>query len=336
MSTLSGRTMAAPALQGGPRTAGISTPVLVAIIDVAACMPGRLRAVAEELQGRAAGVVGREPEATRAVLAGINVQACCAPPLGCVELAGSSLRNAFRNAVRDGSLRVVGPRAIVAARILKVPGANRSLGLNHREEFGIHEPLPQPVLPLDGALIRKEWGAGQGVRTCVLLATPAASCDARGALDIAGRTAMLGGGVVLVVHPDAPNAQHAIELSHAAGGAWRLALDSRVDDPELLASAADVALVLDVPAATAPLLEPVAPGLPRMLGAFTRRITAAVPHGDSLGTQLAMRAGLQVVVANDTPAARVPGLVPAAHLFHPRRPNVAAQALHAILSAAPR
>ena len=70
--------------------------------------------------------------------------------------------------------------------------------------------------------------------------------------------------------------------------------------------------------------------------AFARGITAMIPDGDSWGARLATRAGIPVVVASNTPAASMTDMVPAERIFDPRRPNVAAVALHTILSAASR
>ena len=315
----------------GSASAAAVRPRMAALIDVNACAPPRLRSIAARLAGRPAGIIGTAAEARRAASFGVNVGSSCLPPLGAMVLAGSALRRAFGRLPSDGSLLTFGLRAHESARLLGVSPAfgTRAVALD--------DALPDPIDPLPRDELRAAWGVDASERVCILLASPAASCDARMALDIAGRTSMLGHPVVLVVHPSSPGAARAERLASAAGGAWRLAFDARVDDPELLASAADVAIAIDLrigrggPGATGR-----DSGISAFALAFARGITAMIPDGDSWGVRLATRAGIPVVVASNTPAASMTDMVPAERVFDPRRPNVAAVALHTILSAASR
>lgn len=306
-------------------------PRVAALIDVNACAPPRLRAIAARLAGRPAGIIGTADEARRAASFGVNVSSSFLPPLGAMVLSGSALNRAFGRLPSDGSLLTVGLRAHEAARLLGAPPA-----------FGtraavLDDTLPDPIDSLPRDELRASWGVAADERVCILLASPAASCDARMALDIAGRTSMLGHPVVLVVHPSSPGAARAERLASAAGGAWRLAFDARVDDPELLASAADVAIAIDLRIGRGgPGESGRSAGVSAIALAFARGITAMIPDGDSWGARLAARAGIPVVVARNTPAASIEGMFPAERIFDPRRPNVAAVAIHTIVSAASR
>ena len=177
--------------------------------------------------------------------------------------------------------------------------------------------------------LRESWGVRDGECVVLLVASPAAACDARAALDVVGRTAIAGGPVALVVHPSAGELPRAQALAAAEDGAWRLVLDERAEEPELLSGAVDAALVVErrmgpVPAAR---------GASGFLAAFVRG--GAAPHvlGDALGARLAVRAGIPTVVAAGTAAASV---VAPECVFDPRRPNVGARLLQAIRSAASR
>ncbi len=227
------------AISGSAGTA-VVRPRMAALIDVNACAPPRLRSIAARLAGRPAGIIGTAAEARRAASFGVNVGSSCLPPLGAMVLSGSALRLAFGRLPSDGSLLTFGLRAHEAARLL---GVSPAFGTR---AAALDDALPDPIDPLPRDELRAAWGVDASERVCILLASPAASCDARMALDIAGRTSMLGHPVVLVVHPSSPGAARAERLASAAGGAWRLAFDARVDDPELLASAADVAIAIDL------------------------------------------------------------------------------------------
>lgn len=306
-------------------------PRVAALIDVNACPPPRLRAIAARLAGRPAGIIGTAVEARRATSFGVNVSSSFLPPLGALVLSGAALGRAFGRLPSDGSLLTVGLRAHEAARLLGVSPAFGS------RAAALDDVLPEPIDSLARDELRAEWGVAADERICILLASPAASCDARMALDIAGRTSMLGHPVVLVVHPSSPGAAAAERLASAAGGAWRLAFDTRVDDPELVASAADVAIAIDLRIGRGgPDLHGRSAGVSAMARAFARGITAMIPDGDSWGARLAARAGIPVVVASNTPAASLQGMFPPEQIFDPRRPNVAAVAIHTILSAASR
>lgn len=291
-----------------------------ALVEPGACSAPRLRALAAQLGGAPACVIGTEPEAQRARDAGIAVLRSIALPLGSVPLSGRVLRRAFPS-VRPGARTLaVGPRAADAARAL---GA---------EPFDAADCDPSAVAPLGRDGLRAAWGAAANAAACLLLASPAGSADAHAALDVAGRAAILGRPIVLVVHPGAAGVDRALRLSSAAGGAWRIAIDARADDPELLAGALDAAIGIDVRRGPGP-----APsrGFTAGAAAFARGCAAAAPAGDPLGARLAARAGIPTVAAACSAAARS-GAVPEERRFEVRRPNEGARLLHAILSAASR
>lgn len=273
MGTIAGRP---PAAAGRP-----AQPA--AIVDVAGCGAPRLRAAAEAMAGRPVAVVGTLAEAERAAEIGLRVVASCAPPLGDVARARRPLLEAIGGPRPMGSAAAFGPRAVAAARLcgVRVDPAT--------------DALPSPLPALDAASVRAGWGAAPADLACVLLACPPAAGDARLALDLAGRAAMLGGRVVLVVHPEAGLVAHARRFADAVGGAWCMVTDGRAEEPELLAAAADLCLAV-----------PAVPG----------------PEGDPLAVRLALRAGMPVVTTDDAPGA---GLVDAALRFDRRRPNVGAR-----------
>ena len=262
-----------------------------AIVDVAGCGAPTLRAAAEALQGAPVAVVGTLADAERAAWFGLRVSAACAPPLGDVSRARRPLLEALGGPRRFGPIRAYGSRALDAARAC-------GIRVDHADD-----PLPAPLAPADAQAARDSWGAGPGDLALLLLALPPLAGDARLALDIAGRAAMLGGRVVLVAHPGAGAMWHARRFADAAGDAWCLAADERAEEPELLAGAVDVALAV-----------PSSPG----------------PAGDTMGVALALRAGIAVVASEDAPGA---GLVAAGRRFDRRRPNVGARLLRAAAAA---
>lgn len=299
-------------------TAGARAPhPVAAIVDARACSSPMLRLVAAELGGRGASVIGSVADAQRAAEAGVRVVGCCAPPLGSVAFAGSALRSALGGPRQFGTVLVAGARAVEAAR---------AAGLRAEP---LPEHLPEPLAPLGREELRAAWGVEDGESACVLLGNPASACDARAALDIAGRTALLGGPVVLVAHPDSGNMAHARRLASAAGGAWRIALDARADEPELLARAADAFLAVGMRAPGD--AERVPPrGLAAALSVLARGCRPMPASTESLGVRLALRAGAAVIAADGTPGAEQ---VAADRRFDPRRPNVAARALRAAFDA---
>lgn len=296
------------------------TVALAALVEPRACSAPRLRALAAALAGAPAGVIGTEPDAQRAREAGIAVRRSLAPALGSLAVAGRAVRQAFPTVARGSRVAVAGARAADAARAL---GA---------EPFGLPDGEPAPAGPLAREPLREAWGAGPGVAACLLVASPAPAADAHAALDVAGRAAILGGPIVLVVHPDSGYVDRALQLARAAGGAWRIALDGRADDPELLALAVDAALSIDLrrPDGDRPLH-----GLAARAAAFARGCAPQAAEGDCLGARLALRAGVPLLAASCAAAARS-GAVPPDRSFELRRPNEGARLLHAILSAASR
>jgi hypothetical protein len=282
--------MSVPATVPPPVDRAAAQPA--ALVDVAGCGSPRLRALALALQGRPVAVLGTRPDAERAALHGLRVTGACAPPLGDPRRARRPLLAALGGPRRLGALIAHGARAVEAARLA---------GIRAEPMQG---PLPGPLAPLDADALRASWGAGPADLVCLLLASPPAAGDARLALDIAGRAGMIGGRVVLVAHPGAGAVEHARRFADAAGDAWCMVTDERVEEPEWMAAGADAALAL-----------PADPG----------------PAGDPLCVELALRAGLPVVASADAPGS---GLVDAARRFDRRRPNVAAQLLRA--AAAPR
>ena len=258
-----------------------------AIVDAAGCGAPTLRAAAQALQGAPVVVIGTLADAERAAALGLRVASSCAPPLGDVARARRPILEALGGPRRFGPIRAYGARAFEAAR---------ACGLR---VDAVRDPLPPPLAPDEVAAARESWGAGPRDLALLLLAAPPLAGDARLALDIAGRAAMLGGRVVLVVHPGAGAVWHARRFADAARDAWWLATDPRAEEPELLAGAVDVALAL-----------PSSPG----------------PSGDAIGVELAVRAGVPVVASDDAPGA---ALVGPASRFDRRRPNVGAQLLRA-------
>jgi hypothetical protein len=268
------------------RTAPAVSPA--AIVDVAGCGSPTLRAAAAAMQGRPVAVIGTAPDAERAASMGLCVAAACAPPLGEVARARRQILEAVGGPRRFGAVRAYGPRAAEAARAcgIRIDDAP--------------DPLPAPLAPLDAGAVRDSWGAGPRDVALLLLALPPVTGDARLALDIAGRAAMLGGRVVLVVHPGSGGVAHARRFADAVGDAWCLVTDERAEEPELLGGAVDAAIAVP---------------------------TVTGPRGDRLCLELALRAGLPVVASEDAPGAEAIGAV---RRFDRRRPNVGAQLLRAV------
>jgi hypothetical protein len=271
---------------------GSEAVAIAAAVDASACGPARLRAAAAALAGRPVAVVGTLPDAERASACGLRVAACCAPPLGSVRLG----RRAFLRAVGGprpyGTLFAVGGRAEEAVRLAGIRAAELALA------------LPDPLRPLDRRSVRADWGVSEGDVVCLALGAPPSAVDARKVLDIAGRAAYLGGPVVVVAHPDSAGIGHAMRFANAAGDAWRLVVDDRADEPELLARAVDVAVAVQ---------------------------SGRGPDGDPMVLQAALRAGVPVVAAEDVPGA---GDLHPGRRFDPRRPNVAARQLRDAASGA--
>lgn len=281
-----------------------------AFVDARACSRPRLRALAAVLAGRPAAVIGTGADAARASDAGIAVLRSFQPPLGRVALSGSALRLAGFGGRRFGAVLAVGPRAEEAAR---------ALGM--RPE-AMPDVLPGALASLRRGPLQEEWGVRAGEAACMLVASPPAACDARLALDIAGRAAILGRPIVLVVHPDAAGAEQAGQLARAAGGAWRIAFDERAEEPELLAAAVDAAIAIDRRPPPGSIAAP-AHGLSAAFAAFARGMRAPAVAGDPIAVRIALRAGLPVVSCGTAGDA----FVPEPCRIDPRRPNAAARAL---------
>lgn len=260
---------------------------MAAVVDAAGCGPARLRSAAAALGGRGVAVIGTVLDAELAAACGLRVVASCAPPLGSVRLARRSMLTAIGGPRPFGTLAAVGPRA---EEVVRVAGIRRDL---------LRMELPAPIAPLPRDDVRAEWGVAPGDTVCLLVAAPVAAGDARKALDIAGRASYLGGPVVVVAHPGSARIGHADRFADAAGDAWRLVLDERAAEPELLASAADAGLAVRA---------------------------AEGPEPDEMAIAVATRAGLPVVAADDVQGAD--GLAPDRR-FDPCRPNVAAQLIRA-------
>ena len=175
-----------------------------AIVDAAGCGAPTLRAAAQALQGAPVVVIGTLADAERAAALGLRVASSCAPPLGDVARARRPILEALGGPRRFGPIRAYGARAFEAAR---------ACGLR---VDAVRDPLPPPLAPDEVAAARESWGAGPRDLALLLLAAPPLAGDARLALDIAGRAAMLGGRVVLVVHPGAGAVWHARRFADAA------------------------------------------------------------------------------------------------------------------------
>jgi len=277
-------------------------------------------------RGLRAVVLGTGDDALRAARLGVPVRVSVAPPVGAVALARPALRRALGPAIRGSTVAAMGPRAHAAAAAVGARAVDPVVS------------LPVAPVPLDRERLRAEWGVAPGAAVCMLVASPPRACDARVALDVVGRAAVLGRAVTLVAHPDARHAARASGWSGVAGGAWHLALDARTEDPELLVAAVDAALVMD--AATpvdADAREPSA--WTAWWASLGRAAFRPMVGSDAMGALVMARAGVPLVVAEGTAADRAlaadPSSAPAGVTrFSARRPNLGALALHAALSAA--
>jgi hypothetical protein len=132
--------------------------------------------------------------------------------MGAPILARAAFRRAFGPAVRGAAVAAVGPRAFDAARIVGArpvaPG----------EE--LPAPIPTEARPSRERL-RVDWGIPDDGLACLLVASPPGCADARVALDIVGRAAVLGRPMTLIAHPGSRHAERAQAWSGVAGGAWR-------------------------------------------------------------------------------------------------------------------
>ncbi|MFM7799144.1 MAG: hypothetical protein ACKPBA_09225 [Planctomycetota bacterium] len=301
-----------PAATATSLRSAASAPGVAAFVDPSSCPRPRLRALASVLGGRPVAVIGTGADAERAASAGLTVLRSFQPPLGRVSLSGSALRRAGFGGRRFGTVIAAGARAAEAVR---------ALGMRPEP---MPDALPEPLAPLAAAGLRKEWGVRDGECACLLLASPASACDARAALDVAGRAAILGRPIVLVVHPDAGNAGQAAQLASAAGGAWRIAFDERAEEPELLASGVAAALAFDRRLPIESVGTP-ARGVAGAFAAFVRGARPPIEPGDPIAIRLAVRAGLPAISCGTAGDA----FVPDACRFDPRRPSAAARALSA-------
>lgn len=308
------------------RTAPDPTLRALAIDAQAATAPSlRMLAGLAAACGLRAVVIGSEADALRASALGVPVRAVVAPPLGAPILARAAIRRAFGPAVRGSAVVAAGPRAAEAARIA---GARPVAG---------GDELPQPVDPATcptRELLRAAWRIPADGLACLLVASPPGAADARVALDIVGRAAILGRPITLVAHPGARHARRAEGWSGVAGGAWRMVTDERAEDPELLAAGIDAALAMD---ARVPVdAGAVAPGpVAAAFAALGRGALRPILRGDATGARLLARAGIPLVVAEGTEAASALAGAPGVRTFDPRRPNLGALALHATLGGAP-
>jgi hypothetical protein len=295
--------------------------VRAAVAEAAVLSPPRLRALADLARDRALRVVvlGSALDARRAAACGVRVAASVAPPLGAPVLGRAAVARAIGAAVRGAPVLALGARAVEAVR---ASGA--------RPVEPDSWPLPQPVRALDAAEVRGAWGVEPGDRACLLVASPPRATDARVALDVVGRAAVLGKPVTLVAHPDCRHAARAAGWSGVAGGAWRIVLDERADDPELLAGAVDVGLALDAAVVVDELARPPR-GIARWWAAIPRSALRSPVRGDAMGAELLVRAGVPVAVADGTMAARALRGHALVRAFDLRRPNLGALAVHALL-----
>jgi hypothetical protein len=295
--------------------------VRAAVAEAGVLSPPRLRALAELACDRALRVVvlGTAFDARRAAACGVRVAAAVAPPLGSPVLGRAAIARAIGAAVRGAPVLALGERAVDAVR---AAGARPV-------ELGAW-PLPRPAQSLDPAEVRGAWGVQPGDRACLLVASPARATDARVALDVVGRAAVLGRPITLVAHPDCRHAARAAGWSGVAGGAWRIVLDERADDPELLAGAVDVGLALDAAAVVDELARPPR-GMARWWAAIPRSALRAPVRGDAMGAELLVRAGVPMAIADGTAAAAALRAHPRVRTFDLRRPNLGALAVHAVL-----
>ena len=295
--------------------------VRAAVAEAGVLSPPRLRALADLERDRALRVIvlGTAFDARRAAACGVRVAAAVAPPLGSPVLGRAAIVRAIGAAVRGAPVLALGGRAVDAVR---AAGA-RPVELDAW-------PLPRPVQSLDAAEVRGSWGVQPGDRACLLVASPPRATDARVALDVVGRAAVLGRPITLVAHPDCRHSARAAGWSGVAGGAWRIILDERVEDPELLAGAVDVGLALDAAVVVDELARPPR-GAARWWAAIPRSALRAPVRGDAMGAELLVRAGVPMAIADGTAAAQALRGHPRVRTFDLRRPNLGALAVHAVL-----
>lgn len=296
-------------------------------VDGQAATPPVLRMLGElaASRGVSAVVIGSELDAMRASALGVPVRAAVAPPLGAPILARAAIRRAFGPAMRGAAVVAVGPRAAEAVRI----AGGRPVHAG--------DALPPPIAAGARASreeLRAAWGIPDDGLACLLVASPPGAADARVALDIVGRAAILGRPITLVAHPHARHAARAEGWSGVAGGAWRMVPDARAEDPEVIVAGIDAGLVMDarVPVdagASAP--SPMASAF----AALGRGAFRPILRGDSVGARLLARAGVPLVVADGTEAAAALAGSSGVRTFDPRRPNLGALALHATVTGAP-
>lgn len=304
------------------------------LVDAAGCSPAllRLAAAVQQAGGGACIVVGTGADARRAADAGLRVVAACAPPAGSLLLGAGAMKRAFAPALgRSSAVTAWGPRAAAVARLL---------GLQAHPE---PDALPPALAALPREALRDQWGVDPGLPVIVAVASPAASGDARAALDIIGRAAIIGGPCALVVHPGAGRIARTQRWAQVSDAGWHLVLDERVDEPELLATAADAAIAIEV-AGTGDAVRSERPAgavgtrhaspMARWSdwsAQLARGMSRAPATAHRIAALLAARAGLPVAVAMQGPAAPRLGAACPECIFDARRPNVGAQIVHRLL-----
>lgn len=267
------------------------------LIDADACAAPRLRAIAAAAAGAPCALIGTGEDAARAASCGISLAAAFAPPAGSMVLGMRALRNALAPLVgRAGTVAAWGARADEAAR-----------GCGWRRE-PVAEPLPVPV-GADGsrADLRAGWELDDDRPVFLAIASPAAACDSRVALEVAARVAVASRPVALVVHPASARIARTRAWSSIAGAEWRLIVDERADDPERLAPAIDVGVAFDRPAVAPERGARAARGWARWSADLAHGITREPAPGDACGARVALRAGIPLVVGHSSPAAALLG-----------------------------
>ncbi len=267
------------------------------LIDADACAAPRLRAIAAASAGAPCALIGTGEDAARAASCGVALAASFAPPAGSMALGMRALRNALSPLVgRAGKVVTWGARADEAAR-----------GCGWRRE-AVVEPLPASVSP-DGsrAELRAGWELDDDRPVFLAIASPAASCDSRVALEVAARVAVASRPVALVVHPASARIARTRAWSSIAGAEWRLIVDERADDPERRAPAIDIGVAFDRPASALAAGARASGGWARWSADLAHGILREPAPGDASGARVALRAGIPLVVGQSSPAAALLG-----------------------------
>ncbi|MFO0962830.1 MAG: hypothetical protein U0625_07975 [Phycisphaerales bacterium] len=301
------------------------------LLDARGCSPPLLRAAArfQHAQQAACVAVGPAPGVHAAAAAGLRIDGSHACAGSSALLDARALRRALAPVVR----RATGAFAVGAG----APEIAGALGL---EALDAPLALPDPVPALARAALRETWEVTDAHAVFLLAASPAQAGDARAALDIVGRCAFMRGPCALVVHPDAGRIERTRHWARVNEAGWKLIVDERADDPELLAAAIDAAIALELPGSVDPrplrlrsraaVREASAAPWRRWASwaaELARGTAERAPAADAIVAQVLVRAGVPLAVATGSSAHASLGAAVPEGCFDPRRPNLGAHLL---------